>query len=350
MRTRSRWPWLAALVPLLLAVGLTGAVVLLTPAPPVSGAGCAAPAVEVAAAPVAAVAVPGWTAEQLDNAAAVVAAGRTLGVSSRGLVIGVMTAMGESSLLVVDHGDAVGPDSRGLFQQRANGAWGSYADRMDPTASSTSFFRALVQVPGWEQLPPTIAAHRTQRNADPWHYARWWDAALTVFTAVTGTSPVGATPGTGSVSCTAASPIIRSVPGGGWTRPADGPVSSGFGLRADPTGSGTREHAGIDLAPGCGAPILSAAPGTVVRAGPAQGYGNLVVVDHGGGLVTRYGHMTEDGILVVVGQQVLAGQQLARVGSAGDSTGCHLHFEVVASGAHVDPEPFLAGRGVSWAG
>ncbi len=73
-----------------------------------------------------------------------------------------------------------------------------------------------------------------------------------------------------------------------------------------------------------------------------------MVVDHGGGVLTRYGHMTDDGVLVVVGQQVAAGQQLARVGSAGDSTGCHLHLEVWVDGAAVDPEPFLAARGVSW--
>jgi hypothetical protein len=102
-----------------------------------------------------------------------------------------MTAMGESSLRVLDRGDAVGPDSRGLFQQRDNGAWGSYADRMDPATSATNFFRALQGVPDWRSLPPTIAAHRTQRNADPYHYERWWDDAVEVVSALAGRPVLG---------------------------------------------------------------------------------------------------------------------------------------------------------------
>ena len=210
--------------------------------------------------------VPGWTPEQVQNAATVIRAGQALGVPGRGLVIGVMTAMGESSLLVVDHGDAAGPDSRGLFQQRDNGAWGTYTDRMDPMTSATAFFRALLAVPGWEQLPPTIAAHRTQHNADPWHYARWWDAALALAGVVAGAPVPGIAPGTGAVACTAASPILRAAQGA-WTSPADGPLTSGFGVRPNPTGGGSQLHAGVDLAPGCGAPIVAAGPGTVVRAG-----------------------------------------------------------------------------------
>ena len=88
-----------------------------------------------------------------------------------GQTVAVMTAMGESSLINVDHGDAAGPDSRGLFQQRDNGAWGTYADRMNPQTAATNFYTALLRVEGWETLPPTIAAHRVQRNADPNHYA-----------------------------------------------------------------------------------------------------------------------------------------------------------------------------------
>ncbi len=350
MRRPRIWILLAAALPLLLAAGLVAGVLLLTPRE-VAGAGCPPVAAAVGSVDLAAVApaVPGWTPEQVQNAATVIRAGQALGVPGRGLVIGVMTAMGESALLVVDHGDAAGPDSRGLFQQRDNGAWGTYADRMDPMTSATAFFRALLAVPDWEQLPPTIAAHRTQHNADPWHYARWWDAALALAGVVVGAPVPGIAPGTGAVACTAASPILRAAQGA-WTSPADGPLTSGFGVRPNPTGDGSQLHAGIDLAPGCGAPIVAAGPGTVVRAGPASGYGNLVVVDHGGGVLTRYGHMTDDGIVVAVGQPVVAGQQLARVGSAGDSTGCHLHLEVLLDGAQVDPVGFLAARGVGWSG
>ncbi len=136
--------------------------------------------------------VAGYRGEQLANAAAIVNAGEALGLDTCAQTIGVMTAMGESSLRVLDRGDAVGPDSRGLFQQRANGAWGSYADRMDPTTSAVNFFRALQEVPDWQALPPTIAAHRTQRNADPHHYARYWDPAVEVVTALAGRPVTGA--------------------------------------------------------------------------------------------------------------------------------------------------------------
>lgn len=130
--------------------------------------------------------VGGYGGEQLKNAALIVNAGKSLKLSLYGQQIGVMTAMGESGLRILDYGDAVGPDSRGLFQQRDNGAWGSYSDRMDPTISATNFFTALLQVSGWESLTPTEAAHRAQHNGDPHHYTKYWDAALKVVDAVSG--------------------------------------------------------------------------------------------------------------------------------------------------------------------
>ncbi|RYV51160.1 hypothetical protein [Pengzhenrongella frigida] len=128
-----------------------------------------------AAAPVA---VGSYRPEQVANAAAIVRAGRAMGLSVRDQTIGVMTALGESSLTVADHGDVAGPDSRGLFQQRANGAWGSMADRMDPTVSATNFFTALTAVEGRDGMAPTLVAHAVQRNADPQHYAKYWDDAV----------------------------------------------------------------------------------------------------------------------------------------------------------------------------
>jgi hypothetical protein len=162
-------------------------------AEPRPSAECAAagPAVRVDPAAVPDGPVAGYAGEQLANAAAIVNAAHDLGLDTCAQVVGVMTAMGESSLRVLDRGDAAGPDSRGLFQQRDNGAWGSYADRMDPTTSATNFFRALQEVPDWPSLPPTIAAHRTQRNADPYHYARWWDDAVEVVSALAGRPVLG---------------------------------------------------------------------------------------------------------------------------------------------------------------
>ena len=118
--------------------------------------------------------------EQIINAAQIIIAANDLGIDVRGQAVAVMTAIGESTLINVDHGDFVGPDSRGLFQQRANGAWGSYADRMNPRIAATSFFHALLQVPGWESMAPTLAAHDVQRNADPYHYAPSWTIAVLI--------------------------------------------------------------------------------------------------------------------------------------------------------------------------
>lgn len=332
------------LAPVVVAGGLITAVLLVGTGSAVQSNACEPVRGSSTVADLPAGTVAGFAGEQLANAAAIVEAGRALGVDARGQAIAVMTAMGESSLWVVDHGDAVGPDSRGLFQQRANGTWGSYADRMDPVTSATNFFRALLAVPGWQTLPPTIAAHRTQHNADPYHYTRWWDAALEVLVALAGEPLPGLAPGTGFLPCTGTTPV-----GGisaGWTTPAAGPLTSGFGRRSNPTGGGQQHHAGLDLAPGCDAPIAAAGRGVVVRSGAAAGYGNLVVVDHGEGVVTRYGHMDDEDLVVVVGQPVSAGQQIARVGSTGDSTGCHLHFEVLVDGLAVDPLAFLARHGV----
>lgn len=131
--------------------------------------------------------VPGFNAEQVRNAAAVVAAGKALNVPERGIAIGLMTAYGESNLINVDHGDAVGPDSRGIFQQRDNGAWGSYADRMNPTRAAASFFTKLLEVPGWQSMEPTLAAHAVQINADPYHYAKYWSIGLKLYGALEGT-------------------------------------------------------------------------------------------------------------------------------------------------------------------
>jgi hypothetical protein len=286
--------------------------------------------------------VAGYRSEQLLNAALVINAGQALGLSTRAQTIGVMTAMGESSLLVLDHGDAVGPDSRGLFQQRANGAWGSLSDRMNPTISATNFFKALIKVEGWETLPPTIAAHRTQRNADPYHYVPYWDPAVKVVQALAGTKVTGIAAGTGNLACTDISP--NQITAGGWTKPAVGPITSQYGMRFHPTLHVTKLHTGTDIGAPCNAAIYAAAGGTVVRAGPASGYGNLIAIDHGSGVVTRYGHMQAAGVLVHVGDIVAAGRQIARVGQAGEATGCHLHFEVLKNGDFTDPVPFMADK------
>ena len=121
--------------------------------------------------------------------------------------------------------------------------------------------------------------------------------------------------------------------------PTDGQLTSGYGYRQHPIYGDTRFHAGIDIGAGWGTSVWAAAPGTVVHAGSAGGYGNLVLVSHGtyGGrdIVTGYAHMSS--ISVAVGEQVQPGEQVGRVGSTGNSTGPHLHFEVRRDGDPVEP-------------
>ncbi len=84
-----------------------------------------------------------------------------------------------------------------------------------------------------------------------------------------------------------------------------------------------------------------------MRAGPVASYGTLIVVDHGGGVLTRYAHMWNDGVLVDVGAPVAGGTVIGLVGSNGDSTGCHLHFEVERGGEVVDPRAALSAMGIA---
>ncbi|WP_166792575.1 hypothetical protein [Cryobacterium algoricola] len=155
-----------------------------------SGTGSSCPGSTVRAAPgQGSATVSGYSKDQLGNAAAIVNAGIQLGLNAPAQAIGVMTALGESGLRILDHGDAAGPDSRGLFQQRAG--WGSLAQRMDPTTSAQLFFSHLLAVPGWQSLPPTLAAHAVQNNADPNYYTPFYAPAAQIVAALTGTANAG---------------------------------------------------------------------------------------------------------------------------------------------------------------
>ena len=115
--------------------------------------------------------------------------------------------------------------------------------------------------------------------------------------------------------------------------------TSGFGVRSDPFRGGAAMHAGLDIRGAIGTPIHATADGIVDRAGWANGYGNLVELNHGRGIQTRYGHLSA--ILVQPGQRVKRGDVIARMGSTGRSTGSHLHYEVRLDGTAVNPMPFL---------
>ena len=118
----------------------------------------------------------------------------------------------------------------------------------------------------------------------------------------------------------------------GFIWPVSGPITSGFGWRWG------RMHEGVDIGAACGTPIRAAASGTIVYAGWMDGYGNLIVIDHGGGFATAYGHQSA---LYVGDGPVSQGQTIGAVGSTGHSTGCHLHFEIRVNGTPVDPLGYL---------
>lgn len=132
----------------------------------------------------------------------------------------------------------------------------------------------------------------------------------------------------------------RSYTGSGvftWPVPSSTRVTSDFGYRIHPIYKTRRMHAGIDIGAPQGTPIVAAESGVVLVAGWSGGYGNTVIIDHGGGVWTLYGHIRHGGILVRVGQEVSRGQKIAEVGSTGNSTGPHLHFEVLVNGNPISP-------------
>jgi Peptidase family M23 len=122
--------------------------------------------------------------------------------------------------------------------------------------------------------------------------------------------------------------------------PTRGVWTSGFGYRWGVL------HGGIDIANAIGTPVLAASDGVVISAGPYAGYGNMIKVRHSDGTVTLYGHLSA--VLVNIGERVYAGDQIAKMGNTGNSTGPHLHFEVLLNGTdRVDPVGWLAKRGIS---
>lgn len=128
-------------------------------------------------------------------------------------------------------------------------------------------------------------------------------------------------------------PIPRSA--GAYIYPVNGPVTSNYGYRVHPIRGTTRLHTGMDFGVGYGVPILAADNGVVIHSGWYGGYGNTVIVDHGGGFTTLYAHASS--LHVSHGQVVKQGQMVSKVGSTGMSTGPHLHFEVRYNGNPINP-------------
>lgn len=143
---------------------------------------------------------------------------------------------------------------------------------------------------------------------------------------------------------------------GSLAAPVGGPITSWFGYRDDVEGVGTKYHGGIDIGVPEGTPVGAAGGGTVTQAGWNDGYGNSVTIDHGNGLETLYGHLSE--VLVSVGEMVTQLQTIGLSGNTGNSTGPHLHFSVIKDGEMVDPASIFgyasgtrnAKAGIRWVG
>lgn len=152
-----------------------------------------------------------------------------------------------------------------------------------------------------------------------------------------------------TASSAVSSPVVRPGAVGDWAYPLDGDYFKGRGFGYNPVAGCSfcsKNHKGYDMAQGCGSTIYAAGPGRILTAGASGGLGNAVRIDHGGGLVTLYGHMLWGSLRVSVGQEVSAGVPLGAEGNTGASVGCHLHFEVQHDGVQIAPEPFMADRGL----
>lgn len=154
--------------------------------------------------------------------------------------------------------------------------------------------------------------------------------------------------GSTSPPVTAVDEVVPAADGT-WTYPLQDGWSNGRGFGWNPVRNCAycpSDHKGADMSSGCGGTIRAVAPGEVINAGPMPGWGNTVRVDHDDRTVTLYGHMQWNSLLVEVGDRVATGDPLGLEGSTGISTGCHLHFEVQVDGVPIDPEPFMAARGL----
>ncbi|TDE88157.1 M23 family metallopeptidase [Occultella glacieicola] len=328
--------------------------------------------------------VAGYSGRQLENAAIIIDVAASRGLSERAAAIAVMTAMRESTLLNLANAGTYTPpaswtgdwaaqrsvailsvdypndgvadgdwDSVGLFQGRPSQGWGGDGEPaeqiqnlLNPTYTAGRFLDALVAVPGWENMLPAVAAQTVQRSAFPDAYTEDWQPALDVVAALVDVEVTrgecGQYPGT--------------VSAGGWVKPVAGAsYSSEYGMRINPVTGAFTEHAGSDFAAPAGTPIYAATDGVVVHVSCDRWEGRSpcnVQIDHGldasgRRIMSLYVHMYPDGVFAQVGQTVSAGDHIAAVGSNGQSTGAHLHFEIWIDGDDVDPMNYLPTVGIA---
>ena len=130
--------------------------------------------------------------------------------------------------------------------------------------------------------------------------------------------------------------LLSSIPS---MAPVEGWITSGFGSRVSPFTGDTSQHLGLDIAAPAGTPIRAPADGVIIFSGSKEGYGNFIMIAHGYGVVTRYGHNAQN--MVQPGQRVNRGEQIGTVGATGRTTGPHLHYEIHVNGLNEDPQKFI---------
>ncbi|WP_167131787.1 M23 family metallopeptidase [Paramicrobacterium chengjingii] len=301
---------------------------------------------------------------QLTHAATIITIGNGIeNVGRPGTKIALMAALTESTLRQLantgtypesanypNDGNGGDHDSLGLFQMRPQSGWGTVAELMDPEYQAAAFFggptgpnypspRGLLDIPDWQHMDPGEAAQAVEVSAYPDRYRNHEPVAERILDVLTGTTGNGTPADRPTFSAMVSAPasesarVVFPLPEGTWV------MSSPFGARIHPITGEQSFHTGTDLAAPDGTPILAAADGTVTVAGPTGGYGNLIVIEHtldGKTVATGYGHMWDTGIHVQPGDRVTAGQHIGDVGSSGNSTGPHLHFEVRPGGTNAE--------------
>ncbi|PCC27066.1 hypothetical protein CIK76_18925 [Glutamicibacter sp. BW80] len=336
--------------------------------------------------------IKGYSEKQITNAAIIINEAKVAQVERQGAIIGLMTALQESTLtrlandgkwkypegsrvmtkaqwkearkvvlksMDLPH-EGVGSawDALGLFQQRPSAGWGSVEQILKPEYGAKKFFEALKKVDNWENIPYHLAAEKVQISGKPDNYADRRPAAEAIYNNLQNSDyQVTESLGNGDEDstndeCKKESEQIKNDKGpveGGWVTPVE--YSKVWYNYGEPRG--VYPHAGEDFAAPAGTPIWAAAAGTVIRTSCDFWNGRSpcnVLIDHGRdgtgrSISTLYVHMYPKGVHVKAGDVVKAGDHIADVGTNGNSTGYHLHFEVWIDGQPTSPVGWLKKHG-----
>lgn len=340
--------------------------------------------------------VGNFNKKQLANAAVIINEAKKSDLKQQGAIIGLMTGLQESSLRVLANDgtweykeptrvmtreqwdaarkvvitsldlphEGVGHawDALGIMQQRPSAGWGSVEQIMNPSYAAQQFFDRLKKVPNWESLPYELAAEKVQISGQPDNYANQRADAEMLYAALQGAKVEESEDKQPYAKCEdggdtrtpdAKDSYDGKVSDSGWVFPVKeiSMIQYNYGEYR-----GQYPHAGEDFSAPKDTPIFAAADGQVIRASCAKS--DLIVgrspcqiqIDHGKAgnkrITTLYVHMFESGVLAKVGQEVKAGDQIGKVGTNGNSTGYHLHFEVWLNKELQNPVTFLKDHGV----